>query len=92
MERSELERRRVRYWTLYERIQHVRDAQEMARLADQLGRRFELRVFLTIALTDEPGREDLQRELTRMSKNPIPFKDRRYTLEEALVAELHQDK
>jgi hypothetical protein len=64
----------------------------MARLADQLGRWFEARVFLTVALTDEPGRADLQREITRLPKSPAQFKDLRHTLEEAVVLDLHEDK
>ena len=43
----------------------MRDAEEMAHLAEQLGRGFEARVFLTLAISDEPEREDLRRELAR---------------------------
>ena len=57
---------RARYRKLYERTQPMRDAEEMARLAEQLGREFEARVFLTLAISDEPDREDLRRELERL--------------------------
>ena len=33
----------------------MRDAEEMARLAEQLGRRFEARVFLTLAVAKSPS-------------------------------------
>ena len=91
-EKSEMEGRRARYLTLYERTQHVRDAEEMARLADELGRPFESRVFLTIAVSDEPEREDLKRELSRLSKSPALSNDRRQTLEEAIALELHENQ
>jgi hypothetical protein len=41
----------------------------MARLATQLGRTFEARVFLTLAISEDTDREDLKRELTRLSEN-----------------------
>jgi hypothetical protein len=40
--------------------QPYRDAVEMGRLAEQLGRRFEAKAFLTIALTVDRKREDLR--------------------------------
>jgi hypothetical protein len=40
--------------------QPYRDAMEMGRLAEQLGRRFEAKAFLTIALTVDPKRNDLR--------------------------------
>ncbi len=36
---------RARYQALYDRTQHMRDAEEMAHLAEQLGRGFEARFF-----------------------------------------------
>ena len=38
----------------------------MARLAEQLGRKFEARVFLTVAISDEPERDDLRQDLQRL--------------------------
>jgi tetratricopeptide (TPR) repeat protein len=67
--KSELERLRARYQKLFERKQPVRDAEEMAQLADQLGRRFEARAFYTLALAEEPDREDLKRELARLNQS-----------------------
>ncbi len=58
----------ARYRELHSRQQPFRDAPELARLAEQLGRRFEARAFLTIALSDDPARKDLRRDLERLSK------------------------
>ena len=56
--KSEIQRLEARYQTLYRRNQPTRDAQEMARLAEQLGRGFEARGFLTLATAVHPDRED----------------------------------
>ena len=61
--RAEVERDQARYRELYRRNQPARDAEEMARLADRLGHRFEAIVFLTAALADEPDRADLRSAL-----------------------------
>ncbi len=60
----------ARYRELHARQQPYRDAVEAAHLAEQLGRRFEARAFLTIALMEEPAREDLQHNLERLSATP----------------------
>jgi enediyne biosynthesis protein E4 len=52
--KAEIERLCARYLKLYERTQHMRDAEEMAHLAELLGRRFEARVFLTLAISGSP--------------------------------------
>jgi thioredoxin-like negative regulator of GroEL len=65
--KSELERLLGRYLQLYNRVQPIRDAAEMARLAERLGRRFESRVFLTLAISAAPRREDLRRDLERLN-------------------------
>jgi hypothetical protein len=52
-----------RYMMLHGRKQPIRDAEELARLADQLGRGFEAQGFLTIAVFQEPGRKDLREKL-----------------------------
>jgi enediyne biosynthesis protein E4 len=61
--RADVERAQARYRELYRRNQPARDAEEMARLADRLGHRFEAIVFLTAALADEPDRADLRAAL-----------------------------
>jgi enediyne biosynthesis protein E4 len=52
-----------RYLMLHGRKQPIRDAEELGRIAEQLGRRFEARGFLTIAVFQEPGRKDLREKL-----------------------------
>ena len=58
----------TRYQSLYRRNQPRRDAAEMARLAEQLGRWFEARAFLTFAKTVEPDRDDLRSDLARLNR------------------------
>ena len=48
--KAEIGRLQARYKTLYARNQTLRDAGEMATLAEQLGRPFEAKVFRTIAI------------------------------------------
>ena len=48
--KAEIGRLQARYETLYTRNQTMRDAGEMAKLAEQLGRPFEAKVFRTIAI------------------------------------------
>lgn len=67
--KAEIDRLRGRYEKLYERKQPIRDAIKMARLAEQLGRRFEARVFLTVAISDAPDRADLRQDLGRLSQS-----------------------
>ncbi len=69
-QKGEIGRALARYAELYERNQPIRDAVKMARLAEQLGRRFEARVFLTVAISEEPGRGDLRQDLRRLSASP----------------------
>ena len=70
----------ARYLKLHDRKQPIRDAVELARLAEQLGRRFEARVFLSIAISEDPDCADLRRELDRLrpiagreSSERLPF-------------------
>jgi hypothetical protein len=58
------------YLKLYERRQPIRDAVEMARIAERLGRNFEARGFFTIAIAYDSEREDLRRDLERLSRRP----------------------
>ena len=68
--RAVIGRLRDRYLELFSRNQPFRDASELARLAEQLGRPFEVRAFLTIALSDDPARDDLRHDLERLSNAP----------------------
>jgi enediyne biosynthesis protein E4 len=68
-EKAEFERMLGRYLKLYDRVQPIRDAVEMAQLAERLGRRFEARVFLTLAISADPERADLRRDLERLNRS-----------------------
>jgi thioredoxin-like negative regulator of GroEL len=65
--KTRIDRLRARYLKLHDRTQPIRDAEVLARLAEQLGRRFEARAFLTIAVSEDPAREDLRLDLERFS-------------------------
>jgi enediyne biosynthesis protein E4 len=54
--KADIDHSLARYMKLHERKQPIRDAVKLARLAEQLGRRFEARVFLAIANSEEPAR------------------------------------
>lgn len=73
--KTEIDHLRARYKKLYDRNQPLRDAEEMAGLAERLGRTFEARGFLTVAISDEPDRDDLRQNLRRLtsqgSRRPV---------------------
>jgi enediyne biosynthesis protein E4 len=52
-----------RYKMLHGRKQPIRDAEELGRIAGQLGRGFEARGFMTIAVFQEQRRKDLREKL-----------------------------
>jgi tetratricopeptide (TPR) repeat protein len=64
--RAEIERDQMRYRELYRRNQPARDAEEMARLAERLGHRFEAILFLTAAIAEQPDRADLRENVRRL--------------------------
>jgi hypothetical protein len=57
----------ARYRNLHDRKQPIRDAEELARIAEQLGRPFEARVFLTVAISEDPARIDLRQNFARVA-------------------------
>ena len=67
--KNDIAQLQARYRKLFTRNQPRRDAAEMGRLAEQLGRRFEAKAFLTIALASTPDRADIQRDLVRLAKS-----------------------
>ncbi len=64
-----------RYMMLHRRKQPIRDAEELARIAEQLGRGFEARGFLTIAVFQEPGRENSREKLRTLDPARRPRTD-----------------
>jgi enediyne biosynthesis protein E4 len=90
-QKAENERLRARYWLLYERNQPSRDSAEMGRLAIQLGRWFEAKVWLTVAITEEPNRADLRSELGQLNSRAQSIPGPGRTLEEMLAPALEAD-
>lgn len=86
--KAEIVRLTARYEKLYDRNQPIRDAVEMAHLAEQLGRVFEARAFLTVAISEDPEREELRHDLARMSPRPATVAERGQTLAAVLAHEL----
>ena len=84
-DKAEIDRLRARYEYLYVRKQPIRDAVEMARLAERLGRQFEARGFLTVAISDDPNRHDLRHDLARLSQHPAAVAERGQTVTEVLA-------
>ncbi len=78
----------MKYQQLFLRDQPMRDAAELARLAEQLGYRFEARVFATVALEAERAREDLRAALARLESRTMSAAGSGQTLADALAAEL----
>jgi thioredoxin-like negative regulator of GroEL len=78
----------LRYQELFLRNQTVRDAEEMARLAEQLGHVFEAKGFWAVALTAEPAREDLRAARARCERRATPVAEPGQTLAEVLALEL----
>lgn len=65
-QRMESERLESRFSELYRRNQPLRDAAEMGAIAGKLGRTFEARAFLTLAVRVDPDRSDRSSELDRL--------------------------
>jgi enediyne biosynthesis protein E4 len=65
--KADIDRLRAHYLNRHDRKQPIRDAVELAHVAELLGRRFEARVFLSIAISEDPGRADLRKELERLN-------------------------
>jgi enediyne biosynthesis protein E4 len=81
-----------RYRKLYDRNQPSRDAPEMALLAEQLGRVFEARLFLSAAIEEEPDRADLRSNFARLSNRAETVTGQGRTLAEVLASELGDDE
>jgi enediyne biosynthesis protein E4 len=86
--KDEVTRLIARYRQLFKRHQPRRDAAEMARLAEQLGRRFEAKAFLTIALASARDTAGIRRDLARLAQSTDTFAGSARTLEELLAPQL----
>jgi len=66
----------------------VRDAEEMAGLAEQLGRSFEAKALWAVALAADPDREDFGAALARWEHAATAVADAGQTLADILAGEL----
>jgi len=89
--KAEIDRLRARYETLFDRQQPIRDAVELAQLAEQLGREFEAQVFLTLAISAAPERKKLRRDLQRLSRSSTKVANHSQTLADVLAPEPGND-
>ncbi len=90
--KAEVERLQARFQELYRRNQPTRDAAELARIAEQLGRPFQARAFLTVAVAADPDRAERCAELDRLirsdrERSPAAIEPGR-TLAQVLAREL----
>jgi enediyne biosynthesis protein E4 len=81
-----------RYQKLFKRHQPRRDAAEMGRLAEQLGRPFEARAFLTLALAGAPERPESRGALARLAHSGETTIDSTRTLDDVLAVGKATDK
>src|SRR5262249_29671765 len=58
--KAEIDQLKIRYHELFLRDQPLRDAAEMARIAERLGHSFEAKAFLSLAVANKPARDDLR--------------------------------
>jgi enediyne biosynthesis protein E4 len=86
--RAEIKRMEARYCNLFERNQPQRDAAEMGQLAKRLGRVFEARAYLTVAVHVDPDRVDLMRSLAMLQERAENRQLSGRTLADLLAAEL----
>jgi len=86
--KTEVDQLQARYEKLDKRNQTMRDAREMASLAERLGRRFEAKVFLTIAIATEPEHHQLRDQLVRSSQDVSTTQSTGGTLADLLAKEL----
>ncbi len=78
----------ARYDKLYKRNQTIRDASEMASLAEQLGQPFEAKVLLTIAIAMEPEHRHLRDQLVRSSQDVSTIQSSAGNLADLIAKEL----
>jgi tetratricopeptide (TPR) repeat protein len=67
-------------------------AAEMARLAEQLGQKFEAKAFLTVAVANDPDRDDIRRDLDRLNQRADTIEGPGRTLADLLAPELRDNQ
>jgi thioredoxin-like negative regulator of GroEL len=86
--KAAVDRLQSRYRELFLRNQSVRDAAEMARVAEQLGRLFEAKAFASLAVATGMGRDDLPVGLARLEHRGTTVAEPGRTLADVLASEL----
>jgi thioredoxin-like negative regulator of GroEL len=81
----------ARYEKLYQRNQPSRDAAELARIAEQLGRWFQAEVFLTVATAVDPDRNELRHDLARIKSRDASRDRSDVTLDAVLAPNLERN-
>jgi tetratricopeptide (TPR) repeat protein len=87
-QKTEIDRLLARYEKLDKRNQTMRDAPEMASLAERLGRPFEAKVLETIAIATDPDHHHPRDQLIRPSQDVSTTNSLRSTLADLLAQEL----
>jgi tetratricopeptide (TPR) repeat protein len=87
-QKNEVERLLARYDKLYKRNQTIRDAAEMASLAEQLGQPFEAKALQTIAIATELEHRERPDPLVRSSRDVTTMPSPGGTLADLLAREL----
>ena len=83
--KTDIEQLRTRYKILFDRQQPIRDAIEMAQLAEHLGRVFEAQVFLALTISAAPERKELQHDLERLSRSSTKVANHDQSLADVLA-------
>ena len=87
-DKAAIETLRAHHEKLFDRNQPIRNAEEMARSAERLGRTFEARAFLTVEKSEDHERNDVRKELERLSRRPASALERGRTLADVFAQEL----
>ncbi len=85
---AEIDELKALYYKRFDRNQPLRDAALMAGIAQRLGREFEARVFLTVAIAVGPDRDELRRDLERLDQHPNATNQPRRSLADVIESEL----
>ncbi len=87
--KTEIDQLEARYEKLFRRNQPIRDAAELAGLAERLGHWFEARAFATLATAADPARDEPRRQLAGLTQRFRTSHEAGRMLADVLDAEYH---
>ena len=87
-QKAALDPLKSRFKDLFLRNQPVRDAAEMARMAEQLGRFFEAKALWSLAIATDPNRDEARAALARLEPRKTTLAEPGRALAEVLAPEL----